>query len=33
VRLPAQAGGYRLFVTVRDDHNGAAVANVPLLAR
>jgi hypothetical protein len=33
VHLPNNAGGYRLFVTIRDDHGGAAVVNVPLLAR
>ena len=30
VRLPAEPGLYRLFATVRDDHAGAAVANVPV---
>ncbi len=30
VRLPATPGLYRLFATVRDDHGGAAVANVAL---
>jgi len=31
VRMPEQPGGYRLFAYVRDDHGGAAVANIPLL--
>ncbi len=30
VTIPAGGGGYRLFAYVRDDHGGAAVANVPL---
>jgi len=30
VRMPAEPGGYRLFVTVRDGKGGAAVANVPI---
>ena len=30
LRMPKDGGGYRLFATVRDDHGGAATANVPL---
>lgn len=30
VRLPNEPGLYRLFATVRDNHGGAAVANLPL---
>jgi hypothetical protein len=30
LRMPTNGGGYRLFAYVRDDHGGAAVANVPL---
>lgn len=30
VTIPDSGGGYRLFAYVRDDHGGAAVANVPL---
>jgi len=32
VRLPDETAPYRLFAYVRDDHGGAAVANIPLLA-
>ncbi len=28
--MPDSGGGYRLFVEVRDNHQGAAVANIPL---
>jgi hypothetical protein len=28
--MPASGGGYRLYVYVRDDHGGAAIANVPI---
>lgn len=31
VHLPKYGGAYRLFAFVHDNHNGAAVANVPLL--
>jgi len=30
LKMPAKSGGYRAFVFVRDNHGGAAVANVPL---
>ena len=30
IRLPAQGGGFRVFATVRDDHGGAATANLPI---
>ena len=30
VRLPAEGGLYRLFAAVRDDHGGAAAANLPI---
>ncbi len=30
VKMPSGGAGYRLFAYVRDDHGGAAVANVPL---
>lgn len=31
--LPDDGGGYRLFAYVRDNHGGAAVANIPLLVK
>ena len=31
--MPKGGGGYRLFAFVRDDHGGAAVANMPLLVK
>ena len=33
IKMPAGVGGYRLFAYVRDNKGGAAVANVPLLAK
>ena len=30
IKLPADGGLYRIFATVRDDHGGAAVANIPI---
>jgi hypothetical protein len=33
IRLPEQAGNYRVFVYVRDGKGGAATANVPVLAK
>jgi hypothetical protein len=30
VRMPKAGGGYRLYAYVRDDHGGAAVANLPI---
>jgi hypothetical protein len=33
VRMPKGGGGYRLFAYVRDEHGGAAVANVPLFVK
>jgi hypothetical protein len=33
VRLPSGGGGYRLFAVVRDDHGGAAIANIPLFVK
>lgn len=30
VQLPADGGLYRIFATVRDNHGGAAIANIPL---
>lgn len=30
VKLPNDGGLYRIFATVRDDHGGAAIANVPV---
>lgn len=33
LKMPADPGGYRLFVYVRDGHGGAAVGNLPLLVK
>jgi hypothetical protein len=33
VRLPASGGGYRLYAYVFDEHDGAAVANIPLYVK
>jgi len=33
VKMPSKPGPYRLFVIVRNNHGGAAVANVPLRVR
>lgn len=33
IKIPARAGGYRIFVTLRNGHHGAATANVPILAK
>lgn len=33
IRMPADPGGYRLFVYIRDGKGGAAVANIPLLVK
>lgn len=33
LKMPANGGAYRLFVTVRDGHGGAAVGNIPLIVR
>ena len=31
--MPSSGGGYRLFAYIRDNHGGAAVANVPLFVK
>lgn len=33
IRMPSGGGGYRLFAVVRDNHGGAAVANIPLFVK
>lgn len=33
LKMPANPGGYRLFVYIRDGHGGAAVGNLPLLVK
>lgn len=33
LRLPEEPGAFRVLVTVRDGHGGAATANIPVLAR
>jgi hypothetical protein len=30
IKLPTKPGGYRLYAFARDDHGGAATANIPL---
>lgn len=33
LKLPAEPGGYRIYAYVRDDHGGAATANLPMLVK